>query len=168
LGGADDQPDHRRVPRAPAGADPHAALARARRDRVSGAAATRRRPRTRRRARNHGAEPRDQEPDSRRQGAPDLFDDADRAGEARDADDEPVPLDAVSETADFARVGDERLVVEGRTRADHRAGRGCGGRRGHAEAGRRTSEQTGGTVNSYSEATEATEWFWISFGFQIF
>ena len=39
LGGADNQPHHRRLPVPPAGPDPHAALARARRHRLSGAAA---------------------------------------------------------------------------------------------------------------------------------
>ena len=58
------------------------------------------------RARDPGADAGDQEPDSRRQGAPDLLDDADRAGEARDADDEPVAGDAVPEAADHARDGD--------------------------------------------------------------
>ena len=47
----------------------------------------------------------DPEPDSRRQGAPDLFDDADRAGEVRDADDESVAGDAVSEAPDHAGSG---------------------------------------------------------------
>ena len=62
-------------------------------------------------ARDHGADAGDPEPDPRRQGAPDLFDDADRPGEARDADDEPVAGDALSEAADHARGGDERLVA---------------------------------------------------------
>ena len=39
LGGADDQPHHRHLSRRPAVADPHATVARARRDRVPGAAA---------------------------------------------------------------------------------------------------------------------------------
>ena len=39
LGGADDQPHHRRLPGAPAGADPHPAVAGARRHRLPGAAA---------------------------------------------------------------------------------------------------------------------------------
>ena len=43
LGGADDQPHHRHLPVGPAVADPDAAVARARRDRLSGAAAARRR-----------------------------------------------------------------------------------------------------------------------------
>ena len=68
----------------------------------------RRRQGARRRARDHGAEPGDPEPDPRRQGAPDLLDDADRPGKARDADDEPVPGHAVSEAADHARGGDGR------------------------------------------------------------
>ena len=46
-------------------------------------------------ARDHGAEPGDPEPDPRRQGAPDLLVDADRPGEARHADDEPVAGDAL-------------------------------------------------------------------------
>ena len=83
-------------PGAPAGADPHPALARARRHRLSGAAAARRRQGPRRRARDHGAEPGHPEPDPRRQGPPDLLDDADRPGKARDADDEPVAGDALS------------------------------------------------------------------------
>ena len=103
LGGADDQPHHRRLPGAPAGADPHAAVAGARGHRLSGAAAARRRQGARRRARDHGADAGDPQPDPRRQGAPDLLDDADRPGKARDADDEPVPGHAVSEAADHAR-----------------------------------------------------------------
>ena len=107
LGGADDQPHHRRLPGAPAGPDPHAALARARGHRLSGAAAASRRQGPRRVARNHGADAGDPEPDPRRQGAPDLFDDAGRAGEARDADDEPEPGDALSEAPDHDRDGDD-------------------------------------------------------------
>ena len=66
----------------------------------------------------------DPQPDSRRQGAPDLFDDADRPGEVRHADDEPVARDALSEAADHARGGDGRLVAEGRARTDDRRGAG--------------------------------------------
>ena len=44
LGRPDDQPHHRRLPGAPAGADPDAALAGARRHRLPGAAADRQRP----------------------------------------------------------------------------------------------------------------------------
>ena len=48
LGGADDQPHHRHLPGEPAGADPDAAVAGARRHRLSGAAAAGRRQGTRR------------------------------------------------------------------------------------------------------------------------
>ena len=64
--------------------------------RLPGAAAARRRQGTGRVARDPGAEPGDPQSDPRRQGAPDLLVDADRAGEARDADDEPVAGDALS------------------------------------------------------------------------
>ena len=111
LGGADDQPHHRRVPGAPAGADPHAAVAGHRGDRLPVAAAARRRQGPRRLAGDPGAEPRDPEPDPRRQGPPDLLVDADRPGEARHADDEPVAGDAVCEAADHAGGGDERVVA---------------------------------------------------------
>ena len=50
------------------------------------------------------------QPDSRRQGAPDLFGDADRAGKARHADDEPVAGDAVFPPPDHARHRDDRVV----------------------------------------------------------
>ena len=53
------------------------------------------------------------QPDSRRQGAPDLFGDADRAGETRHADDEPVAGDVVFQAADYARYRDD-LVVQSR------------------------------------------------------
>src|SRR6185436_4226796 len=100
------------LPGAPAGADPDAALAGPRRHRLSGAAAARGREGARRVARDHGAEPGDPEPDPRRQGPPDLLDDADRAGEGGDADHEPVAGDALPEAADHARSGVERLVTE--------------------------------------------------------
>ena len=58
-------------------------------------------------ARDHGADAGDPEPDSRRQGPPDLRRDADRAGKARDADGEPVAGEPVHEAADHARDGDD-------------------------------------------------------------
>ena len=61
-------------------------------------------PKTRRRPRllagDHGPDARHPEPDSRGQGPPDLLRDADRAGEARDADGEPVAGVAVHEEVD--------------------------------------------------------------------
>ena len=69
----------------------------------------------RRVARGAGADAGDPQPDSRRQGAPDLLDDAGRAGEARDADDEPVAGVAVHVAADHPRDGDVGIVDEGRT-----------------------------------------------------
>ena len=83
LGGADDQPHHRHLSGGPAGADPHAAVARARRHRLSGAAAAGRRQGARLLARDHGADAGDPEPDSRRQDPPDLRLDAGRPGKAR-------------------------------------------------------------------------------------
>ena len=56
LGGADDQPHHRHLSVRAAVADPDAAVARARRDRLPGAAAARRRQGARGVARDHGAE----------------------------------------------------------------------------------------------------------------
>ena len=105
LGGADDQPHHRHLPGAPAVADPHAAVAGARRHRLSGAAAESRRQGPRRVARDPGADAGHPEPDSRRQGSPDLRRDADRAGKARHADGEPVAGQPVHEAADHARDG---------------------------------------------------------------
>ena len=61
-------------------------------------------------ARDHGADAGHPESDSRGQGPSDLLGDADRPGKDGDADDEPVAGDAVSEEADHARDGDERLV----------------------------------------------------------
>ena len=84
-------------------------------------AAARRRQGPRRGARDHGAEPGDPEPDPRRQGPPDLLVDADRAGKDGDADDEPVPGDALPEAPDHARGRDGEVVAEGRARADDRA-----------------------------------------------
>ena len=75
------------------------------------------------RARNHGAQPRDPQSDSRRQGAPDLLVDAGRTGKARHADDESVARDALPAAADLARDGDGRLVAQRRARADDRARR---------------------------------------------
>ena len=86
-------------------------------------------------ARDHDSDAGDPEPDPRRQGAPDLLDDAGRAGEARDADDEPEPGDAVPEAAHHDRDGDERLVAERRARADDQPRRGGRGRGGHAPGG---------------------------------
>ena len=96
-------------PCASAEPDSHAAVARARRHRLSGAAAEdRRRPRGR--ARDHGADRGHPEPDSRGQGPSDLLGDADRPGKDGHADDEPVARDAVSEAADHARDGDDGVV----------------------------------------------------------
>ncbi len=61
LGRADDQPHHRRLPGAPAGADPHAAVVRARGDRVPDAA-----PSAERQGARHGA--RDPRAERRRSG----------------------------------------------------------------------------------------------------
>ena len=55
-------------------------------------------------ARDHGADAGDPEPDPRRQGAPDLRRDADRAGQARDADRQPVAGQPLHEAADHARA----------------------------------------------------------------
>ena len=56
-------------------------------------------------------------------------------GEARHADDEPVARDAVFEAADHAGGRDERVVAEGRARADDRARHRSGRRRGDEPAG---------------------------------
>ena len=89
--GADDQPHHRRLPAAPAGAGARAALVRAR-GRDLAAAASRARDGTGRVLARRGDDPerRDPEPDPRGQGPPDLLADADRPDEVRHADDEPV------------------------------------------------------------------------------
>ena len=73
-----------------------------RRHRLPGADAACRRQGARRGARDHGAQSGHPQPDTRRQGAPDLFDDADRAGKDGHADDEPVPGHALSEAVDHA------------------------------------------------------------------
>ena len=86
-------------------------------------------------ARDHGAEAGDPQSDPRRQGAPDLLDDADRPGEARHADDEPEPGDALPEAIDHAGDGDERVVAEGRARTDDFARRRRRRRRRHEPAG---------------------------------
>ena len=86
-------------------------------------------------ARDHGTDAGDPEPDPRRQGAPDLFDDADRAGKARDADDESEPGHALSEAPDLARGGDERIVAERRARADDQPRRRRRRRCGYEPAG---------------------------------
>ena len=65
------------------------AVAGARGHRLSKPAAAGQRPRPGGGARDHGADAGDPEPDSRRQGPPDLLDHAGRAGKARDADHEP-------------------------------------------------------------------------------
>ncbi len=49
----------------------------------------------------------DPEPDPRGQDPPDLLDDADRAGEVRNADVQPVARDALPEETDHARGGDD-------------------------------------------------------------
>ena len=63
-------------------------------------------------ARDPGADAGDPEPDSRRQDSPDLRRDAGRAGEARDADREPVAGEPVHEAADHARDGAGGLVAD--------------------------------------------------------
>ena len=50
----------------------------------------------------------DQKPDSRRQGPPNLFDDADRSGHSRDADLQPEPGHAVPQTLPFRRTWPSR------------------------------------------------------------
>ncbi len=72
----------------------------------------------------------DPQPGPRRQGPPDLLVDADRPGKDGDADDEPVPGDALPEAADHAGGGDGDVVAEGRARADDRARHGHGHRPG--------------------------------------
>src|SRR5881296_26530 len=109
LGGPDDQPDHRYFSGVPAEPDPDAALARAGRDRLSGAAAEdRRRPGGL--ARDHDSNPRDSKPDPRGQDPSDLFRHADRPGEARNADDEPVAGDTAAAASGDARDRDRRVL----------------------------------------------------------
>ncbi len=90
LGGPDDQPHHRRLPGAPAVADPRPALLRARGDHLPDPAAQ---------GRGQGPGPGDGDPDSqlgdpqpdpRGQDPPDLLDDAGGSAQARDADLQPV------------------------------------------------------------------------------
>ena len=70
----------------------------------------------------------DPEHDSRRQGPSDLRRDADRAGEARHADGEPVAGQPLHEAPDHARSRDERVVEQGRA-AGHDQSRRRRGRR---------------------------------------
>ncbi len=91
-------------PVAPAGADPHAALAGARRHRLSGAAAQGRRG-PRGVARDHGADAGHPEPDSRGQDSPDLLRHADRPGEGRHADGQPVAGQPAPRREDHAGNG---------------------------------------------------------------
>ena len=93
--------------------------------------------RPRRRARDHGADAGHPESDPRRQGAPDLLDHAGRPGEARHADDEPVAGHADVDARDHVRDGDERVVDEGRARADDQP-------RHRRRAGRRDGTRAGG------------------------
>ena len=83
---ADDRPHRRRLPRRPAGPDPHAALGRPAGDRHPAAAADRRRRGALRRRRGARADAGRAQPDPRGQDAPDLLGAADRR-RARDADD---------------------------------------------------------------------------------
>ena len=113
----DDQPHHRRLPGAPAGTDPHAALAGARRHRLSGAAAEDRR-RPRRVARDHGADAGHPEPDSRGQGSPDLLGDADRPGKSGHADRQPVAGQPAHGRQDHDRDGDAGQLESRRAAGD--------------------------------------------------
>ncbi len=113
-------------PGAPAGADPHAALARARRHRLSGADAEGERHGPRRGARDprrHAGHP---QPDPRRQDSPDLRNDAGRPGKARHADDEPVAGAAGGEARHHARRRARHVVAPRRADHDSRTRRGRG------------------------------------------
>ena len=83
-------------------------------------------------ARDPGADAGYPQPDSRGQGPPDLLLDADRSGEVRDADDEPVAGDAASAEAGHARYCDDRLVEPRRAAGNDqsRRGRRCRSRSG--------------------------------------
>src|SRR5436190_241380 len=98
--------------------DPHAAVARARGHRLSGAAAQGERRRARRGAGDSGADARDPESDSRGQDPSDLFLDAGGPGEARHADLQSVARDLVHDQASHARSSDGRLVHERRVGPD--------------------------------------------------
>ena len=88
-------------------------------------------------ARDHGAEPGDPEPHSRRQDPPDLRLDADRPGQARHADGEPVAGQPVHEAPHHARDRDDRLVEQGRAAGHDHARRR---RRGRGRAGTRAGD----------------------------
>ncbi len=100
-------------PVAPAAADPRAAFVRARGHPLPGAPAEG----EREGARDGDGDPRPQRrhPQShpRRQGPPDLLDDADRPGQVRDADVQPVAGDAVLQETDLAADGAVALVESG-------------------------------------------------------
>ena len=95
--------------------------------------------RPRRRARDHGADGRHPQSDSRGQGPSDLLGDADRPGKDGHADDEPVAGDAVSEEADHAGDGDDGLVEPGRAAGSDQPRRWRGGGRGSRPRRRRRS-----------------------------
>jgi hypothetical protein len=66
-------------------------------------------------ARNSDSERRYPQSDPRRQNSPDLFDDADRTGQIRNADVQSGARHALSKTFDFARNRDAALVERRRT-----------------------------------------------------
>ena len=133
LGAADHQPRHRRLPAAPAVADPRAALVRAGRRGLPDAAAEGLGRGARGRAGGDDPELGDPEPDPRRQAAPDLLADADWPGHVGHADAEPVPGGAVPEAAGHARGRDRRQLRRQRAAADHRLGRWRRGEQGRAD-----------------------------------
>ena len=91
----DHQPHHRRVPAAPAGADPRAALVRARGRALAAADPEARAAGARWRCEIMVPNAGHPEPDPRGQDPPDLLADAGRPGQVRHADDEPVAARAV-------------------------------------------------------------------------
>src|SRR5690606_21368113 len=61
------------------------------------------------------------QPDPRRQDPPDIFDDADRPGQVRNADVQPIAGDALSQTPDLARRGNAAVIERRRTERTDRA-----------------------------------------------
>jgi Tfp pilus assembly ATPase PilU len=100
-----DQPCDRRLPIAPAVADSRAIIAGVGRCALSVAAVEDRRTGTRVRHGDPGAERRSSQSDQRRQNSPDLFRDAIRSGQIRDADFQSVAGEPVFQQTDFAGNG---------------------------------------------------------------
>ena len=109
LGPPDHQPHHRRLPGAPAVPDPCPAQLRARGHHLSVAAAAGLRQGPRSGDRDPDPQLGDPQPDPRGQDPPDLLDDADRPGQARDADLQPVAGHPVPPADDHAA---DRAVLQ--------------------------------------------------------